>query len=148
MAEPRTITIFLVHGAFAEWLSNWKPVLGLLLAKGYKVVAAPNPLRGVSSDAAYVSSFLNTIDGPIILVGHSYGGAVITNGANGNQSVKALVHVAAFAPDTGESVACCAAFPAAPLRRTRRPPFCSRTVAGTWPKFIKFGRNYYSVGGN
>src|SRR4029450_13138366 len=73
MAEPRTITIVLVHGAFAESLSNWKPVLGLLLAKGYKVVAAPNPLRGVSSDTAYVSSFLNTIDGPIILVGHSVG---------------------------------------------------------------------------
>ena len=63
----------------------------LLLAKGYKVVAAPNPLRSVSSDAAYVSSILNTIDGPIILVGHSYGGAVITNAANGNQSVKANV---------------------------------------------------------
>jgi pimeloyl-ACP methyl ester carboxylesterase len=105
MAEPRTITIVLVHGAFAESLSNWKPVLELLLAKGYKVVAAPNPLRGVSSDAAYISSILNTIDGPIILVGHSYGGAVITNAANGNQSVKALVYVAAFAPDTGESVA-------------------------------------------
>ena len=91
-----------MHGAFAESLSNWKPVLGLLLAKGYKVVAAPNPLRGVSSDAAYVSSFLNTIDSPIVLVGHSYGGAVITNAAT--QSVKALVYVAAFAPDTGESV--------------------------------------------
>ena len=105
MAEARTMTIVLVHGAFAESLSNWKPVLELLLAKGYKVVAAPNPLRGVSSDAAYVSSILDTIDGPIILVGHSYGGAVITNAANGNQSVKALVYVAAFAPDTGESVA-------------------------------------------
>src|SRR5260221_5907104 len=56
MAEPRTMTIVLVHGAFAESLSNWKPVLELLLAKGYKVVAAPNQLRGVSSDAAYVSS--------------------------------------------------------------------------------------------
>jgi pimeloyl-ACP methyl ester carboxylesterase len=120
MAEPRTMTIVLVHGAFAESLSNWKPVLELLLAKGYKVVAAPNPLRGVSSDAAYVSSILNTIDGPIILVGHSYGGAVITNAVHGNQS------------DTGESVATLlAAFPAAPSRRTRRPPFCSRTVAGT-----------------
>jgi pimeloyl-ACP methyl ester carboxylesterase len=105
MAEPRTITIVLVHGAFAESLSNWKSVLGLLLAKGYKVVAAPNPLRGVSSDAAYVSSFLNTIHGPIILVGHSYGGAVITNAATGNQNVKGLVYVAAFAPDRGESVA-------------------------------------------
>ena len=105
MAEPRTITIVLVHGAFAESLSNWKPVLGLLLAKGYNVVAAPNPLRGVSSNAAYVSSILNTIDGPIILVGHSYGGMVITAAANGNQSMKALVYVAAFAPDIGESVA-------------------------------------------
>ncbi|TMJ85792.1 MAG: alpha/beta fold hydrolase [Alphaproteobacteria bacterium] len=103
-----------------------------MLAKGYKVVAAPNPLRGVSSDAAYVSSFLNTIDGPIILVGHSYGGAVITNAASGNQSVKALVYVAAFAPDAGRAwPRCCAAFPAAPSRRTRRPPFCSRTVART-----------------
>jgi pimeloyl-ACP methyl ester carboxylesterase len=105
MAESQVITIVLVHGACAESLSNWKPVLELLLAKGYNVVAAPNPLRGVSSDAAYVSSILNTIAGPIILVGHSYGGAVITNAANGNQSVKALVYVAAFAPDTGESVA-------------------------------------------
>ena len=64
MTEPGTVTIVLVHGAFAESLSNWKPDLELLLAKGYKVVAAPNPLRSVSSDAAYVSSILNTIDGP------------------------------------------------------------------------------------
>jgi pimeloyl-ACP methyl ester carboxylesterase len=99
------LTIVLVHGAFAESSSTWNPVLGLLLAKGYKVVAAPNPLRGVSSDGAYVSSILKTIDGPIIVVGHSYGGAVITAAANGNRSVKALVYVAAFAPDTGESVA-------------------------------------------
>ena len=83
MAESEIITIVLVHGACAESLSNWKPVLELLLAKGYNVVAAPNPLRGVSSDAAYVSSILNTIAGPIILVGHSYGGAVITNAAHG-----------------------------------------------------------------
>jgi pimeloyl-ACP methyl ester carboxylesterase len=105
MAEPRTITIVLVHGAFAESFSNWKPVLEVLLAKRYKVVAAPNPLRGVSSDAAYISSFLKTIDGPVILVGHSYGGVVITNAASGDPSVKALVYVGAFAPDTGESVA-------------------------------------------
>jgi pimeloyl-ACP methyl ester carboxylesterase len=105
MAESQIITMVLVHGAFAESLSNWKPVLELLLAKGYKVVAAPNPLRGVSSDAAYVSSILNTIDSPIILVGHSYGGAVITNAANGHQSVKALVYVAAFARERGHAVA-------------------------------------------
>ena len=90
MAESQIITIVLVHGACAESLSNWKPVLELLLAKGYNVVAAPNPLRGVSSDAAYVSSILNTIAGPIILVGHSYGGAVITNAAHGNQSHRPL----------------------------------------------------------
>jgi pimeloyl-ACP methyl ester carboxylesterase len=131
MTEPRTITIVLVHGAFAESLSNWKPVFELLLAKGYKVIAAPNPLRGVSSDAAYVSSVLNTIEGSIILVGHSYGGAVITNAANGNHSVKALVYVAAFAPDTGETVATLLRrFPGS--RRIRRHPFCSRTVAGTF----------------
>jgi pimeloyl-ACP methyl ester carboxylesterase len=82
-----------------------EPRSRILLAKGYKVVAAPNLLRGVSSDAAYVSSILKTIDGPIILVGHSYGGAVFTNAANGNNSVKALVYVAAFAPDRGESMA-------------------------------------------
>jgi pimeloyl-ACP methyl ester carboxylesterase len=105
VAESQIFTIVLVHGVCAESYSNWKPVLASLLAKGYKVIAAPNPLRGVSSDAAYVSSFLNTIDGPIILVGHSYGGMVITNAADGNRSVKALVYVAAFAPDIGESVA-------------------------------------------
>ena len=131
MAEPRTITIVLVHGLCAESYSNWKPVLASLLAKGYKVIAAPNPLRGVSNDAAYVSSFLNTIDGPIILVGHSYGGMVVTNAANGNRSVKALVYVAAFAPDIGESVATLLRrFPAAPSRRTRSP-FSSRTAAET-----------------
>src|SRR5258708_16174420 len=100
MAEPRTMTIVLLHGASAESLSNWKPVLELLLAKGYKVVAAPNPLRGVSSDAAYVSSILNTIDGPIILVGHSYGGAVITNPVNRHQHVKTPADLAAFPPTT------------------------------------------------
>src|SRR5260221_12361932 len=89
MAEPRTMTIVLVHGAFAESLSNWKPVLELLLAKGYKVVAAPNPLRGVSSDAAYVSSILNTFDGPIYIVGNTYSGAGIPNPAYGNDIVKA-----------------------------------------------------------
>jgi pimeloyl-ACP methyl ester carboxylesterase len=123
MAEPRANTIVLVHGAFAESLSNWKPVLGLLLAEGYKVVAAPNPLRGLTSDAAYVSSFLNTIEGPIILVGHSYGGAVITNAANGHQSVKALVYVAAFAPDTGESLATLLRrFPGSSVQANTAPP--------------------------
>jgi pimeloyl-ACP methyl ester carboxylesterase len=132
MAGSEVIIVVLVHGACAESLSNWKSVLELLLAKGYNVVAAPNLVRGVSNDAAYVSSILNTIAGPIILVGHSYGGAVITNAADGNQSVKALVYVAAFAPDTGESVAALLRrFSGNPARRTLRPPFCSRIVAAT-----------------
>jgi pimeloyl-ACP methyl ester carboxylesterase len=148
MAEPGTVTIALVHGAFAESYSNWKPVLELLLAEGYKVVAAPNPLRGVSSDAAYVSSMLNTIDGPIVLVGHSYGGAVITNAANGNQSVKALVYVAAGKPSrlgssseratTAFPLACWHLWPNAPDRR--RPsqlkvphtPSCCRMLTPLW----------------
>jgi pimeloyl-ACP methyl ester carboxylesterase len=111
MAEPRTITIVLVHGAFAESLWTWKPVVGSLLAKGYKVVAAPNPLRGVSSDAAYVSSILKTIDGPIILVGHSYGGAVITEAGN-DPKVTSLAYIAAFAPDASESLEMLLANPA------------------------------------
>ena len=65
---------------------------------------APNPLRGVSADAASLKDFLTTITGPIVLVGHSYGGVVITNAATGNPNVKALVYIAAFAPDQGDSV--------------------------------------------
>src|SRR5690606_37217986 len=70
---------------------------------GYRAIAAANPLRGVSLDAASVSAVVGSIDGPVVLVGHSYGGPVITEAANGNRNVKSLVYVAAFAPDTGES---------------------------------------------
>jgi pimeloyl-ACP methyl ester carboxylesterase len=72
---------------------------------GYPVIAPANPLRGLSSDAAYIRSVLQTISGPIVLVGHSYGGAVITNAAVDVPNVKALVYIAAFAPDTGDSLA-------------------------------------------
>jgi pimeloyl-ACP methyl ester carboxylesterase len=95
-------TVVLVHGAFAE-SSSWNGVLTELIAKGYPVVAAANPLRGVKSDADFVASVLKDIRGPIVLVGHSYGGAVISNAVNGNKNVKALVYVAAFAPDAGET---------------------------------------------
>lgn len=95
-------TIVLVHGAFAE-SSSWDPVVTRLLADGYPVVAVANPLRGVKSDADYVANSLSAVKGPIVLVGHSYGGAVITNAANGNRNIKALVYVAGFAPETGES---------------------------------------------
>ncbi|MEV6319357.1 alpha/beta hydrolase [Streptomyces sp. NPDC051776] len=95
-------TIVLVHGAFADG-SSWDKVTKELQASGYPVVAPANPLRGLSSDSAYVASVLKNIQGPIVLVGHSYGGEVITNAAASNSQVKALVYAAAIAPEKGES---------------------------------------------
>src|SRR4051795_804141 len=96
-------TVVLVHGAFAD-ASGWYGVQERLEDKGYKVVSPANPLRGVSADAAYLKSYLSTIKSPIVLAGHSYGGVVITNAATGNANVKALVYIAAYAPDQGDSV--------------------------------------------
>jgi pimeloyl-ACP methyl ester carboxylesterase len=96
-------TIVLVHGAWADG-SGWSEVVRRLQRHGYPVRVPPNPLRSLPGDAATVASFLSTIPGPIVLVGHSYGGAVITNAATGNPNVKALVYVNAFAPDQGETV--------------------------------------------
>jgi pimeloyl-ACP methyl ester carboxylesterase len=93
-------TVVLVHGAFAD-ASGWNGEISRLERAGYPVLAPADPLRGVASDAAYLDSVLATIDGPVVLVGHSYGGAVITNATAPN--VKALVYIAAFAPDQGES---------------------------------------------
>jgi pimeloyl-ACP methyl ester carboxylesterase len=95
-------TIVLVHGAFAE-SSSWNAVIAELNRHGYRTVAAANPLRSVASDAAAISAIVRSIQGPVVLVGHSYGGPVITEAANGNADVKALVYVAGFAPDKGES---------------------------------------------
>jgi pimeloyl-ACP methyl ester carboxylesterase len=96
-------TVVLVHGAFAD-ASGWNGVTERLQERGYDVVAPANPLRGVASDAAYLRGYLSTLKGPIVLVGHSYGGVVITNAATGNPNVKALVYVAAYAPDAGDTV--------------------------------------------
>lgn len=96
-------TIVLVHGAFAD-ASGFSGVTERLQDKGYKVLAPANPLRGVSADAAYLKNVLSHVSGPIVLVGHSYGGVAITNAATGNPNVKALVYVAAFAPAQGETV--------------------------------------------
>ena len=102
-ADPQAKpTIMLVHGAFAE-SSSWNGVIGALTKDGYTAIAAANPLRSVAGDAAVVASVLRSISGPVVLVGHSYGGPVITEAANGSSNVKALVYVAAFAPETGES---------------------------------------------
>src|SRR6202035_5500090 len=101
-ASPKP-TIVLVHGGWADG-SSWNHVISILQWEGYTVDEPPHPLRGLASDSAYVASYLKTISGPIILVGHSYGGAVITNAATGNANVKGLVYVDAFAPAAGETL--------------------------------------------
>ncbi len=75
-----------------------------LSSRGYEVYAPANPLRGAASDGEYLRSFVSTIDGPVVLAGHSYGGCVITNASAGLSSVKALVYIAAYAPDEGETL--------------------------------------------
>jgi pimeloyl-ACP methyl ester carboxylesterase len=97
-------TIVLVHGAWAD-SGSWNSVIGRLQAAGYTVYAPPNPLRAVTYDSAYLADFLSTISGPIVLVGHSYGGFVITNAATGNPNVKALVYDDAFIPAQGDTLA-------------------------------------------
>ncbi|MFJ1808595.1 MULTISPECIES: alpha/beta fold hydrolase [unclassified Streptomyces] len=96
-------TIVLEHGAFAD-AASWDGVVKRLQRAGYPVVAAANPLRGPANDAAYLRSVVEHIDGPVVLVGHSYGGTVISQAAAGlEDKVKALVYIAAFLPDSGES---------------------------------------------
>ncbi|MEV6094975.1 alpha/beta hydrolase [Nocardia sp. NPDC051981] len=101
--KPVKPTIVLVHGAFADG-SSWQKVTESLQRDGYTVIAAANPLEGLAQDAARLSSTIAPIEGPIVLVGHSYGGAVISQAAEGNPKVKALVYIAALIPDTGEQV--------------------------------------------
>jgi pimeloyl-ACP methyl ester carboxylesterase len=96
-------TVVLVHGAWAD-ASGWSEVITRLEALGYPVVAPANPLRSLDGDAAYLRGVLAQIPGPLIVVGHSYGGAVITNAAAGNPNVKALVYIAAFIPAVGEDI--------------------------------------------
>src|SRR5213080_4721068 len=109
---PKPSIVF-IHGAWADG-SSWSRVISILQQQGYTVYAPANPLRGLTSDSAYIANCLQTITGPIILVGHSYGGAVITNAATGNPNVKALVYIDAFAPDQGESLATLSSVPPPP----------------------------------
>ena len=95
-------TIVLVHGAFAD-SSSWNGVIKILEKDGFPVVAVANPLRGVRSDARYVADIVNALDTPVVLVGHSYGGSVISSSEITTANVTALVYVAAFAPDSGET---------------------------------------------
>src|SRR2546430_4441391 len=95
-------TIVLFHGAFGD-ASSWRPVFDRLLGDGHTVLAPPNPLRGLPYDASHTVSVIDQLDGPVVLVGHSYGGAVITVAGNSDK-VAGLVYVARVAPDEGESV--------------------------------------------
>jgi pimeloyl-ACP methyl ester carboxylesterase len=103
IVAPTAPTVVLVHGAFAD-SSSWNGVVARLQSAGVPVTTVPNPLRGISADAAYVASALAQIPGPVLAVGHSYGGAIITNAALPAGNVVGLVYVAAFAPDQGEKL--------------------------------------------
>ena len=147
-------TVVLVHGAFAD-SSGWSDVATRLIREGYPVIAFSNPLRGPTSDGAYLRDFLSTITGPVVLVGHSYGGAVITNAATGNPNVRSLVYVAAYALAEGESVAAANAlggghtevtdhlvlrpFPG-PSAVTRTPTSTPPSSVGSSPRTCRAGR--------
>lgn len=97
-------TIVLVHGGYAD-SSCWNATIGILQAKGYTTICGSNPLRGIPTDAPYIASLLDSIAGPVVVVAHSMGGTVVTNAAAGKANVKALVYIAAFVPDVGETQA-------------------------------------------
>jgi pimeloyl-ACP methyl ester carboxylesterase len=109
-SEPRNIV--LVHGAFVDG-SSWRAVYDLLTADGYQVTVAQNPTLSLAGDAAATQQIIDGQDGPVVLVGHSYGGAVITE-AGTHHKVTALAYIAAFVPDTGESVKALGGDPDAP----------------------------------
>src|SRR5215216_3622313 len=113
--STNTPTVVLVHGGFAD-ASFWAPVIKDLQGHNVPVLAPPNPLRGLAHDAEYIASFVNQIDGPVLLVGHSYGGAVISVAGAAADNVVGLVYVAAFILDEGESFdEVFAGFPDTPL---------------------------------
>jgi pimeloyl-ACP methyl ester carboxylesterase len=111
---PVRPTIVLVHGAWAE-SSSWSAVIARLTADGFPVRAIANPLQGLAEDSAHLTSYLHTVEGPVVLVGHSYGGAVITNIDTSPFEVKALVYIAGFIPTKGETVGQLAAQSTPPL---------------------------------
>lgn len=121
-ATMEQTTVVLVHGAFAD-SASWGGVVPRLQARGLRVVSVANPLRSLLGDADYLGKLLDSVPGRVILVGHSYGGAVMTNAATGRKNVKALVYVAAFVPDAGETaLALSGKFPGSTLGEALEPP--------------------------
>lgn len=131
MTESTQPTIVLVHGAFAD-ASGFAGVIRELTASGHRVLAPPNPLRGLAGDAATVRAAVGAVEGPVLLVGHSYGGAVITQASAGLDNLIGLVYLAAFSLDVGESCASVQApFPASMLAATVEPtPYDAVGAAG------------------
>ncbi|MFC8921834.1 alpha/beta fold hydrolase [Cellulosimicrobium sp. NPDC057127] len=124
-------TIVLVHGAFAD-SSSWNGSIADLQAAGHRILAVANPLRGIEHDAAYLRSVLAGIDGPVVIAGHSYGGSVMSVAADGNPDVTALVYVASFLPEIGESTGELAAkFPGAQLGAALTPISAPAPGGGT-----------------
>jgi len=114
-------TIILVHGAFAE-SASWDGVIAPLASAGHPVIAAANPLRGLAADAEAISDVVRSVDGPVVLVGHSYGGSVISNVAVDSGEIKGLVYIAGFAPEAGESCSeLSVKFPGSTLGNAVRP---------------------------
>ena len=114
-------TIVLVHGAFAE-SASWNKIIDSLTGAGHPVIAAANPLRSPAADAAAVGDLLRTVDGPVVLVAHSYGGMVISNVPADSAEITGLVYVCAFAPEPGDTCnALAARFPGSTLGETLRP---------------------------
>jgi len=137
-ADSDKPTIVLVHGAFAEG-SSWAKVAARLRADQYPVIIAANGLRSVAGDSASVAALLGTVKGPVVLVGHSYGGVVISNAAKAGGNVKALVYVAGFAPDGGESAAeLSAKFPGSALGTAISPAPMSPTDVDLYIQAPKF----------
>lgn len=124
-------TIVLVHGAFTD-AASWNGVIERLERRGYPVIAPANPLRGLYSDSAYLASVLASVKGPLVLAGHSYGGAVISTAAAGNPRVKSLVYIAALMPDVGESgMSLSARFPSALATAVVPVPYRAGGTSGT-----------------
>jgi pimeloyl-ACP methyl ester carboxylesterase len=120
-ASPAKQTIVLVHGAYAD-SSSWNGSVAALRGAGHPVIAAANPLRGIASDAAYVRGVLDSVDGPIVVAGHSYGGVVMSHAADGHPNVTALVYVASFLAEPGETLAeLVGKFPGAELGSAAKP---------------------------